>query len=83
MAVNRTTTSLYRTLQSLKAYTAREANDVLHRAGAFWQHESYDHVIRDGKEMDRIVWYVLNNPVKAGLVQDWKIWKWTYCKYDM
>lgn len=68
---------------SLKKHTAIEANKVLKHKGAFWQHESYDHVIRNGKEYDNIVWYVLNNPVKAGLVDDWKKWKWSYCKYEM
>ena len=38
-------------LGSLKKYTGREANKVLGRAGAFWQHESYDHVIRNSEEL--------------------------------
>ncbi len=33
-------------LQSWKAYTAREGNKLLGRQGAFWQPESYDHLIR-------------------------------------
>ncbi len=70
-------------MHSLKRYTAYEANQILGRSGAFWQHESYDHFARDEKELERIIKYVLYNPVKAGLVDDWKSWKWTYCKYDM
>jgi hypothetical protein len=66
--VERSGTSLYKILQSLKSYMAREANKLLNRSGAFWQHESYDHVVRDGKEPERIVSYVLYNPVKTGLV---------------
>src|SRR5574337_954611 len=62
-AVARSGTSLYKILQSLKAYTARKANKLLNHKGAFWQHESYDHVVRNGKELERIVSYVLNNPV--------------------
>lgn len=65
-------------MHSIKRYTAREANAILNRTGAFWQHESYDHVVRNGEELERIIWYVLNNPVKAGLVEDWQQWKWTY-----
>lgn len=72
---------LSRILQSLKRWTASLANDVLGREGAFWQAESYDHVIRDEEEWQRIVWYVLNNPVKANLVRDWREWPWTYFKY--
>jgi hypothetical protein len=24
--------------------------------------------------------YTLNNPVKAGLVDDWKKWEWSFCR---
>ncbi len=70
-------------LSSLKWYTARESNKILGRHGAFWQHESYDHVVRSGNAMTRIVQYVLDNPVKAGLVDSWNQWPWTYCKPDL
>jgi REP element-mobilizing transposase RayT len=61
----------HRTLQSLKARTARRCNELLERHDtAFWQAESYDHYVRDAPEMDRIIAYILNNPVKAGLVED-------------
>jgi len=65
-------------LQDLKKYTARECNKLLNREGSFWQHESYDHVVRDIKALRRIVDYVLNNPVKAGLVDTWQEWKHSY-----
>ena len=67
-------------MHSLKRHTARQANKVLGREGAFWQHESYDHVVRDRQEWERIVAYVLNNPVKAGLVEKWEDWPWTFLK---
>ena len=65
-------------MQSLKGYTARRANQLLGRSGAFWQHESYDHCVRNPNELKRIVTYVLNNPVKAGLVDQWEKWPWNY-----
>ena len=37
----------------------------------FWQHESYDHVVRDPHELERIVEYVMMNPVRAGLPERW------------
>lgn len=70
-------------MHSLKRYTARQANQLLGREGSFWQHENYDHVVRDRAEWRRIVLYVLNNPVKAGLVEHWDDWPWTYCKHPM
>ncbi|OGU55715.1 MAG: hypothetical protein A2V66_13840 [Ignavibacteria bacterium RBG_13_36_8] len=65
-------------LQDLKKYTARESNKILNRKGQFWQHESYDHVVRDEDDLRRIVEYVLNNPVKAGLINRSEDWKWSY-----
>ena len=69
-------------LQSLKRHTARQANLKLGRQGAFWQEENYDHVPRDSQELERIIQYVLNNPVKAGFVDRWEDWRWTYFKLD-
>lgn len=65
-------------MQSLKGYTAFNANRILRRDGEFWAHESYDHWIRGIEEWQRIVAYVLNNPVKAGYVERWQEWKWNY-----
>ncbi len=70
-------------MHSLKRYTAREANRLLGREGEFWQHENYDHVVRDEAEWHRIVTYVLNNPVAAGLVPRREDWEWSYCKHDL
>ncbi|MDE0013511.1 MAG: hypothetical protein OXU36_20380 [Candidatus Poribacteria bacterium] len=70
-------------MQSLKGYTARKANQILGRRGAFWHHESYDHAIRHSNEWQRIITYVLNNPVKADLVDEWKKWKWSYCRLEV
>lgn len=67
-------------MQSLKGYTVWKANRLLGRGGAFWHHESYDHSVRNISEWKRIVSYVLNNPVKAGLTEDWESWQWSYCR---
>ena len=65
-------------MPSLKSWTANQANALLGRSGRFWQHENYDHVVRDDEEFDRIVNYVLHNPVKAGLVPNWREWRWNW-----
>lgn len=69
---------LDRIMKSLKGYSAWEANGAIGRRGTFWQRESYDHVVRNNAEFDRIVKYVLDNPVKASLTKDWQKWKWSY-----
>ena len=68
-------------MQSLKGYTAFTANRLLNRRAQFWQRESYDHWVRDEKELLRIIRYVISNPVKAGLTHHWQEWPWTYCKH--
>ena len=70
-------------LESLKKYTALRANRILQRSGPFWQHESYDHVIRNDNEFENTLWYILLNPVKAGFVDDWTEWKCSYCKPEL
>ncbi len=77
---NGTCHALQKIMHSLKRHTAREANKVLAREGAFWQHESYDHVVHNRREWERIVAYVLDNPVKAGLVEKWEDWPYTFLK---
>jgi putative transposase len=72
--------SLSSITHSLKRYTAHQANLLLGREGPFWQHESYDHVVRDEAERVRIVSYVLSNPEKAGLVAPGAAWPWCYSK---
>jgi len=54
-------------MHSLKGSTARYANQILHRQGNFWHHESYDHVVRDHQEYERIINYVMENSIRAGL----------------
>jgi putative transposase len=59
----------HKIVKSIKTFSAKPINSLLGRTGRFWQREYYDHVVRDGAELQRIVAYVLENPVKAGLCQ--------------
>ena len=70
---------LYDILGRHKSFSAKEANCLLGREGRFWQHESYDHLVRDDKSFARILDYILNNPVKAKLAKQWQDWPWTFC----
>ncbi|HEV8370201.1 MAG TPA: transposase [Pyrinomonadaceae bacterium] len=74
--------SLARIMQSLKGRSARVCNQLLGREGQFWQHENFDRVIRADK-FDSTIRYVLNNPVKAGLVDHWRDWRWNYLRNEL
>jgi REP element-mobilizing transposase RayT len=79
MVVDEVGPPLYQVLGSIKRYSGRIANQALGLTGKeFWHRESYDHIIRDGEEFRRQVAYVLANPVKAGLVDTWEAWPYTY-----
>ena len=41
-------------LHSWKSYTAKRINRMFGRSGAFWQSESYDHIIRHAEAHERI-----------------------------
>lgn len=72
-----------RLLRSPKGVTAREANKILGRIGQpFWQHESYDHWVRDTEEFERIRQYIENNPVKAGLTVEASAYRWSSASRD-
>jgi putative DNA methylase len=66
-----------RWLGPLKGFTAHEANLILNRSASFWQTESYDHLVRNRDEFERIRRYIENNPVKAGLCASAEEFRWS------
>ena len=53
-------------MHSWKSFTANQINKRLGKTGQFWQHESYDHIVRHERAMDAIRRYIRENPVAAG-----------------
>lgn len=53
---------------SWKSYSANKINKLLGLSGHLWQHESYDHIIRNEESLSQIRKYIENNPIKAGIV---------------
>ena len=43
-----------------------------------WLDENYDRIIRDNKEFQEKMNYIINNPVKANLVESANDYKWLY-----
>ncbi len=77
-SINNANADIDKLMKSIKGISAREANKILGKKGSFWQAESYDHIVRDEDELNRIVKYVNYNPVKAKLVDMWEDWEHTY-----
>lgn len=58
-----------RIMHSVKRHSARQCNRLRGATGTFWQDESYDHCVSDVEELGRIIDYVEQNPVRAGLAE--------------
>ena len=69
--------SLSSILHSWKSFTATSANKLLGRTGTFWEREYFERRIRSQRHFDFAVRYILNNPVKAGLCQQFYQYRWT------
>ena len=64
--------------KALKGYTARRANQILALTGnPLWQEESYDRLVRDAAEGERIRSYIEQNPARAGLVREAGDYRWS------
>ena len=57
-------------LQAWKSVSAHRLNRLLGRTGEFWQKESFDHIVRNERQFDRLVAYIRSNP--DGLPQAFK-----------
>jgi putative transposase len=62
-------------LKGSTSYKINQSHDLIGRV--VWQDESYDHWARDEDEMLRIIHYIENNPVNAGLCSKASDWRWS------
>jgi len=65
-------------LQGIKSTSAHRINQLLSRQGQVWQHESFDHVLRCEEGITAKVDYVIQNPVRAGLVRKAFAYRWLW-----
>jgi REP element-mobilizing transposase RayT len=69
---------LSRLMKGIKGFTAHRLNRLQNAPGrVLWQDESYDHWVRDEEELFRIIQYIENNPVAAGLCREPREWRWS------
>lgn len=62
---------------SIQSYTSTKCNRILGVSGSFWQTETFDHYARDEAELMRIIHYIEQNPVVAGLAQKAEDYRWS------
>ncbi len=69
---------LFEIMQAIKGASARKINQRLECHGAIWQEESFDRVLRSAEDNYAKVIYILENPVRRGLISDWQQYKWLW-----
>ena len=74
--------SLAGIIHSWKSYSAKRANRILGRTGAFWAKEYFDRFMRDDEHLATTAAYIEGNPVKAGLCQEVSDWRFSSAWHD-
>jgi REP element-mobilizing transposase RayT len=74
--------TLPRQMAWIKGRTAFEANRMRKRSGSFWAKDYFDRWIRNRNEWEKVVRYVEQNPVKAGLCKAPEEWEWSSAATD-
>jgi len=74
--------SLIAILRSLKGVSGHEINRRMGKHGPVWQEESFDHILRSSEGLDAKLDYVLQNPVRKGLVAEWAEYPWAWRRPD-
>lgn len=68
-------------LHSWKSFTGHRANRILKREGEFWQREYLDRFVRNAEHYEKVIAYIEENPVKAGLAKIKTDWTWSSAKF--
>ena len=74
--------SLVEIMRAVKGASGRAISQRIGRHGAVWQEESFDHVLRASENLDAKIDYVLQNPVRKGLVRDWRQYPWAWQRLE-
>jgi REP element-mobilizing transposase RayT len=69
---------LARIMHGIKSYSANQIQRKLNVTGKIWLDENYDRIIRDEEELAEKVAYIVNNPIKAGIVERPEDYKWLW-----
>jgi putative transposase len=76
------TVSIAKILQAVKGASAHRIHRELVRRGPVWQQESFDRALRREEDVDQKIDYMLENPVRAGLVGNPLDYPWIWRKVD-
>ena len=72
--------SLAEIMDAIQGASAHKINKAVGRKGRVWQPESFDHVVRSSESLDAKIQYLMENPVRRGLVAKWADYRWVWRK---
>ena len=65
-------------MQAIKGASAHRINKFLNRRGKVWQEESFDRALRKEEQVQEKLFYMLENPVRAGLARNPLDYPWIW-----
>jgi REP element-mobilizing transposase RayT len=65
-------------MKLVKGRSAWEINKALQRHGRVWQDEFFDHILRSDESREAKIQYILQNPLRAGLVRGNEPYQWCW-----
>jgi REP element-mobilizing transposase RayT len=74
----RAVVSLVEIMQAMKSASSHAINHRVGNRGTIWQEESFDRIVRSSESLDAKIAYILQNPVRKGLVNDWRQYRWLW-----
>ncbi|MDV3468400.1 transposase [Stenotrophomonas sp. C3(2023)] len=75
------TGALEQAVRTVKSRTAKAINQRCGLHGAFWQAGYYDQLQRDERQWRQQALYIVNNPVRAGLVSALNDYPYLWCRW--
>lgn len=72
--------SIAEIMQEVKSVSAHRINKQTRHVGGVWQEESFDRALRSEEDLASKIEYMINNPVRAGLVVTPAAYRWIWVK---
>jgi REP element-mobilizing transposase RayT len=80
LLISPTETDLVTLLNAWKSYTT----NLLHKTGItgpIWQRSFYDHALRGEESVNDVAQYVVENPVRKGMIADWTSYPYVWAHW--
>ncbi|MDQ1327331.1 MAG: REP-associated tyrosine transposase [Candidatus Poribacteria bacterium] len=62
-------------LTFMERYKQKTGFSYKQRTGQIlWQKSFYDHILRKDEAIESVVWYIITNPVRSGIVNDFQVY---------